>query len=114
MKDVKLPAKQYPYFDFMPKNPPYCMLSAVPTGPVAVPPAAATAPIAISFGDDAAGKIFQLVSADGTPVGPPIVAAAAPVTVEVDAGTLYSLDSTDRTITHAFQHEGPGVTRVQL
>jgi hypothetical protein len=36
------------------------------------------------------------------------------VMIEAAASTLYSLDSTDRTIIHAFQHEGPGVTRVQL
>jgi hypothetical protein len=116
MKDVKLPEKQFPYFDFMPRNPPYCMLSALPAAapPMPVPPPAATAPVAISFGSDAVGKIFQLVRADGTPVGPPIAAEAVPVTVEIDAGTLYSLDSTDRTITHGFQHVGPGVTHVQL
>lgn len=113
MKDVKLPAKQYPYFDFMPKNPPYCMLPAPPAAAAPAPPAV-MAPIVISFGKGAIGKTLQLVRFDGTPIGPPIVAAAVPVTVEVDAGTLYSLDATDRTITHAFQHEGPGVTRVQL
>lgn len=115
MKDVKLPQPQYPYFDFMPKNPPYRMFEASHV-PVPVPlSTAATAPIVVSFGHSTIGKTFQLVRADGTPVGAPIVATAAPVTFEdVDAGTLYSLDSTDRTITVGFQHKGSGVTRVQL
>lgn len=114
MKDVKLPEKQYPYFDFMPKNPPYCMLTAVPAAAASVPSSAATAPIVISFGKNAIGKTLQLVKADGTPLGAPFEAAETPKMLELDAGTLYSLDSTDRTIIHAFQHEGPGVTRVQL
>jgi hypothetical protein len=119
MRDARLPQPQYPYFDFMPRNPPYRMFEALQVAaapPVLVPlSAAATASIVVSFGNDAIGKTFQLVRADGTPVGAPIVAATAPVTFDdVDAGTLYSLDSTDRTITVGFQHKGPGVTRVQL
>jgi hypothetical protein len=61
-----------------------------------------------------AGTIVQLSDDKGQPVGGPIAADPAGVTIQAISGQLYSLDiaGTDRST--PFRHSGPGVTNVCL
>ena len=97
--------KQYPQFEFE-RNPPYPLV----TGP-ALPQ---SIPIIVTFSTLAAGTQVQLVDSNGTPVGAPIAAGPRAVMVHAEAGKLYSLETSNKTMVKAFKHDGPGATNVDL
>ena len=97
--------QQFPQFEFE-RNPPYPLI----TGP-ALPQ---SIPIIVAFTTLAAGTTVQLTDSDGAPVGAPITAGPAPVTVHAEGGRLYSLETPDKSFVKPFKHEGPGATHVDL
>jgi hypothetical protein len=101
--------EQRPNFPYEPSDPPPVVLTGPP---IPLPPMMAD--IHITFDTLPAGTIVQLSDDKGQPVGAPITADPAGVTIQAIAGQFYSLDVPGTTISTPFRHDGPGVTNVGL
>jgi len=98
--------KQHPQFEIEPRNPPYYLL----TGPATT----LSLPIVVTFRTLAPGSLVQLTAHNGQLLDGPFAAGQAAVTLQAEAGTIYSLESPDHTFIKTFKHDGPGATHVEL
>ena len=101
--------EQHPNFVHDPTDPPPVVLTGPP-----IPLPQTLADIHITFGALPAGTIVQLCDDKGQPVGGPIAADPAGVTIQAISGQLYSLDVAGTDLSTPFRHSGPGVTNVCL